>query len=92
MALLVVMGYSGGNRFDEPITTVTTGWEPTCTCDAGEPIPATVLDCFNGSGTSGRVAMQLGRSYVGVDISQEYLTDLAPQRMSNVQMEMVAIY
>lgn len=72
----------------KPATVVDHGWQPTCNCDAGEPIPATVLDCFNGSGTSGKVALQLGRSYIGIDVSQEYLTDLAPQRMSNIQMEM----
>ena len=55
---------------------------------AAEPIPATVLDCFNGSGTSGKAAMRVNRSYIGVDICNEYLTDLAPARMSNVQIEM----
>ena len=55
---------------------------------AAEPIPATVLDPFNGSGTSGRAALQLNRSYIGVDICGEYLTDLAPNRLSNVQIEM----
>lgn len=32
-----------------------------------------VLDPFSGSGTSGLVAGQLGRRYVGIDISAEYL-------------------
>lgn len=67
---------------------LTTGWQPTCTCDAGEPIPATVLDPFNGSGTSGRVANRLGRNYIGVDISNEYLTELSPERLSNIQTQM----
>ena len=49
----------------------TTGWRPTCTCNAGEPIPATVMDPFNGSGTSGRVATKLGRSYIGIDVCEE---------------------
>jgi len=67
---------------------ITTGWQPTCTCNAGEAIPATVLDPFSGSATSGRAAMQLNRSYIGLDICQSYLEDLAPARMSNVQIEM----
>lgn len=75
-------GPAGWNTYN------TVGWQPSCTCNAGEPIPATVLDPFNGSGTSGRVALQLGRSYIGVDISEEYLSDLAPERLSNVQMVM----
>lgn len=77
----------GDSPRDTNITT-TTGWEPTCDCNAGEPIPATVLDLFNGSGTTGRAALALGRSYIGVDISQEYLQNLAPDRLSNIQMEM----
>lgn len=67
---------------------LTTGWQPTCTCDAGEPIPATVLDPFNGSGTSGRTANRLGRYYIGVDISNEYLTELSPERLGNIQTQM----
>lgn len=33
----------------------------------------TVLDPFSGSGTTGMVAKELGRKYVGIDISEEYL-------------------
>lgn len=33
----------------------------------------TVLDPFSGSGTTGMVAKQLGRRYVGIDISEDYL-------------------
>lgn len=65
----------------------TVGWQPTCTCNA-DTVPATVLDCFNGSGTTGRVANRLGRKYIGVDISDEYLTKLAPERLSNIQYQM----
>lgn len=67
----------------------TTGWQPTCDCKAiAEPIPATVLDPFVGSGTSGRAALQLNRSYIGIDICKSYLDDLAPARLGNVQIEM----
>lgn len=82
-------GLLGGNRFDEPIQTVTTGWAPGCTCpDAAQVQPCTVFDPFSGSGTTGKAALRLGRNYVGVDLSDQYLTDLAPERLSNVQMEM----
>lgn len=54
-------------------TARTVGWRPTCTCkDAGAPIPATVLDPFVGSGTVLKVARDLGRSAVGVDINPDY--------------------
>ena len=66
----------------------TTGWRPTCTCNAGESIPATVMDPFNGSGTSGRVATKLGRSYIGIDVCEEYLESLSPGRIYDTQIEM----
>lgn len=40
----------------------------------------TVLDCFTGSGTTGKMAKQLGRNFIGIEISQEYL-DIAKQRI-----------
>jgi DNA modification methylase len=57
----------------EPPQSVTVGWEPSCNCNAGEPIPATVLDPFIGSGTSCLAAKRLGRRSIGVDASQDYL-------------------
>ncbi len=39
-----------------------------------------VLDPFNGSGTTGLAAVRLGRRFVGVDLSTEYL-DLAARRL-----------
>jgi DNA modification methylase len=32
----------------------------------------TVLDCFLGSGTTGKMAKQLNRSFIGIEISKEY--------------------
>ncbi len=48
------------------------GWAPACECEA-EAVPGTVLDPFAGSGTVGVVAAALGRNYVGVDVSAEYV-------------------
>lgn len=58
--------------------TTTIGWRPTCN-HAGEPIPATVLDCFLGSGTTGKVAQELGREWIGIELSEEYC-ELARRR------------
>jgi len=66
----------------------TIGWESTCTCGAGEPIPCVVLDPFVGSGTTLRVATQLNRRSIGVDISAEYLNTLVPERLAGAQIEM----
>ena len=55
------------------------GWEgtprgttPTCEHDDGSAA-SRILDPFNGSGTTGAVALRLGREYVGTDLSREYL-------------------
>jgi len=42
----------------------------------------TVLDCFLGSGTTGKVAKQLNRKFIGIEISQEYLS-IAKQRLAD---------
>ena len=49
----------------------TTGWLPSCTCDAGR-VPATVFDPFGGSGTVGICAEELGRRSALLDINPEY--------------------
>ena len=51
---------------------VTIGWVPSCDCDEHAPERCVVLDTFSGSGTTGVVAMSLGRDYVGLDISKKY--------------------
>ena len=40
-----------------------------------------VLDCFLGSGTTGLAAKQLGRKFIGIEISQDYLT-IAKERIN----------
>ena len=58
---------------------ITTGWHPTCS-HVGEPVPALVLDMFSGSGTTGVVALRLGRSFIGIELNQTYVT-LARRRI-----------
>jgi len=43
-----------------------------------------VLDPFNGSGTTTVVACQLGRKYVGIDISENYVAN-ARERLAQLQ-------
>jgi len=45
---------------------------PTCTCNAGEPVPSRVLDPFAGSGRCGQVAVSLGRDFIGCELNPEY--------------------
>jgi hypothetical protein len=59
----------------------TLGFRPACSCDAGDAIPCTVLDPF-GAGTTGVVAKQHGRSYVGIELNPTYL-EMGRERIAN---------
>lgn len=52
--------------------------------EAGSPGGASVLDPFFGAGTVGLVALQLGRSCVGVELKNEY-AEIARKRVRAVQ-------
>lgn len=59
---------------------VTKGFQPTCSCPKElEPVPCMVLDPFAGTFTTGKMARDLGRSAIGIDISAEY-RELAEDR------------
>jgi hypothetical protein len=62
----------------------TTGWRATCRCNV-DVIPATVLDPFAGTFTTGVAAQKLGRRAVGTDISEAYLAQ-AVKRLSGVAL------
>lgn len=47
-----------------------------------------VLDPFIGSGTTAVAAIELGRSYIGIDIRADYC-DLSRQRTSGIQMKLL---
>lgn len=72
-------GFAPGHRYES----VTTGWQPTCSCGCADTVPAIVLDPFAGSGTVGEVARQLGRRFVGIDLNPTYLALNALPRAEN---------
>ena len=48
----------------------------------------TILDPFLGSGTTAVAAAQLGRNFIGIEISKEYC-DIAEQRLKNLQPTLI---
>ena len=48
------------------------GWQPDCACGL-YPIASVVLDPFSGAGTTGLVAVQHGRRYIGIELNPDYL-------------------
>ena len=63
------------------------GYRPTCACDA-DAVPATILDPFCGSGSTGIAAVRLGRRFVGIDLSAPYCS-LARDRIARVDQEAI---
>lgn len=73
-----------GGEHDNPfLPGETVGWVRTCSCKIVAPAkPCVVLDPFAGSGTTGKVAIELNRSAVLLDLSYH---DHADKRTRNVQ-------
>jgi DNA modification methylase len=60
-----------GGTVLEPPTSRTLGFEPSCSHGDGSA-RGVVLDPFAGAGTTGLVALQHGREFVGIELSPEY--------------------
>jgi len=71
---------AGGNHTNPLGGRVTARWEPTCTCGTEETVPCVVLDPFGGSGTVAKVARDLGRSSILIEINPEYV-QIAKKRL-----------
>lgn len=67
---------------------ITTGWQPSCQCDA-PTVPAVVLDPFMGSGTTAKVALANRRDFIGIDANPTYATELAAERLNGTQIKMI---
>ena len=67
-------------RMGDGVRVSTVGWQPTCTCNAGDPIPCVVLDPFGGSGTVAKVARDLGRSSILIELNPAYVA-IAKKRL-----------
>ncbi len=74
----------------KPTMVSTDQWRPTCECGA-DTVPATVLDCFVGRGTTSIVAQRLGRRSVGLDLNPDYLA-LARRNLEATNLPMPLVY
>jgi DNA modification methylase len=52
----------------------------------------TVLDCFAGSGTTLEQAVNLGRHYIGVEISQKYINEMINPRLKYAKKPLPGFY
>jgi DNA modification methylase len=76
-------GETGDIRRGPCVSTVTTGWEPSCACPPAEPVGCVVLDPFAGSGTTLAVAREENRRAVGIELNPKYV-ELARRRLRGV--------
>lgn len=78
-----------GEEHDHPFPMpVTVGWKKTCRCQTDDIIPCLVLDCFAGTNTTGMVAEQLNRRWIGLDLGYQ---DMQGRRLKNVQKEITYV-
>ena len=68
-------------------TSKTIGWQPTCKYNA-ETVPCTVLDPFFGAGTTGIVSYKHGRKFIGIELSETYLDEIAIPRIEKETRQM----
>jgi len=61
------------------------GWSD-CGCNAGWRA-GLVLDPFFGSGTTGLVALQMGRDFIGIELSEEYCKMAANRLLPYVRQQ-----
>lgn len=57
----------------------TIGWQPSCSCNT-DTVPCIVLDPFGGSGTVGKVARDLNRKAILIELNAEYIK-IAKERL-----------
>lgn len=59
----------GAKVFATYIGPQTIGWKPTCKCEGAGVATSTILDPFNGRGTTGLVALANRCNYIGIDLN-----------------------
>ena len=83
-----ILSGKGGTSHTMPSTSVypapkeTISWTIPCNCNAGFE-PGIVLDPFMGSGTVAVVAKKLGRNFIGIELSSEFVK-IAEERLKKI--------
>lgn len=72
------------------VSSTTTGWEPSCSCAAGV-VGCTVLDPFNGSGTTGLVALANRCNYIGIELNPDYAA-MSERRLASASAQEVMAF
>lgn len=82
------MQYGTNIKLGPVVETQTLGWRAVCACgaDAGAR-PGVVLDPFVGSGTTAMVAVEEGRSWLGIDLDERAVTWTA-ERLAKTQIRL----
>jgi len=69
----------------KPATITDNGYGPICACGDGTA-SGVVLDPFFGAGTTGLVALRLGREFIGIELNEKYC-EMAKKRIYGELME-----
>lgn len=83
---LVAVGSRNDGNGSMGYATTTTGWRKTCECETDTAVPCVVLDPFSGAATTGKVALSLGREYIGIEANPDY-QEIARQRLCDAGLD-----
>jgi len=64
----------------------TKGWEPSCKCGKIYSVSATILDPFGGSGTTAKVARELNRHCILIELNPDYIKIMRKKLRLNEQL------
>jgi DNA modification methylase len=81
-------GINNGNVYNIPhkhAETLSVIWQPSCTCNA-EIVPCVVLDPFGGSGTVAKVARDLNRDAILIELNPAYVEIARRKLRANEQL------
>lgn len=67
------------------------GWKKACRCHTDERRPAVILDPFAGTGTTGLVALEYGRHFVGIELLPKYCK-IARKRLESARMMLPGLF